>query len=138
MQKLDIPQEEVWDIKRIAFAFTGGVILLTGGGLAFKTFVIDQYSPEESAQEIQSGQPQSVLGTESQQEIRLSLPDKIPSAEELKEKLEGIKRDVEKLTIDDVASSSPQLQKVVNDLKTLQEYPKNQVKEACLNICSGL
>lgn len=142
MQKLDVLQEEVWNIKRIILAFVGGITLLGGGGLVLKTFVIDQYLEKKQDQSVRSNQPQSVLGTESniepQDEVSPSLPKQIPSQEELKEKLEGIKNQVGKLTLEDIASSSPQLQKVVNDLKTLQEYPQNQLRDACVKVCSSL
>jgi hypothetical protein len=35
----------------------------------------------------------------------------------------------------EVASSSPQVQKILNDIKALQQYPANQIKDLCRKIC---
>jgi hypothetical protein len=42
----------------------------------------------------------------------------------------------------EIASSSPQMQKILNDIKSLEQYPANQAKEFCRQIyekiCGGL
>lgn len=54
------------------------------------------------------------------------------------ERLNTIKKQVEQLSISDIASSSPQVQKVIKDLESLQNYPKDQAKQMCENICKNL
>ncbi len=56
----------------------------------------------------------------------------------LQKKLETLKKEVASLTVEDIASASPELQKIVNELKSLESYPKNQAKEICQKICSDL
>lgn len=62
----------------------------------------------------------------------------IPGSSDIQQRLEVIKKEVNSINITEITSSSPQIQKVLTDLKNLEEYPKNQVKEACYNICKGL
>lgn len=57
---------------------------------------------------------------------------------DLQQKLESVKKQVNNLDIGDLTSSSPQVKKVIEDLQALQQLPRNQVKEACYNICKGL
>lgn len=56
----------------------------------------------------------------------------------LEQRLEIIKKEVESLNVSEIASSTPQVQKILNDISALKEYPSNQAKEACLKICNGL
>lgn len=53
-------------------------------------------------------------------------------------KLDAIKEQIANIKVEDIASSSPQIQKVVNDLKALEQYPKDQAKQMCENICKNL
>jgi len=51
--------------------------------------------------------------------------------------LDNLKAEAQNVDLTEIASSSPQMQKVVNDLKALQDYPKNQVKATCEQICNS-
>jgi hypothetical protein len=57
---------------------------------------------------------------------------------DLQEKINEITQQVSNLDIKDVASSSPQVQKVLHDMESLKDLPKSQAKDACMKICSGL
>ncbi len=54
------------------------------------------------------------------------------------EKINSIRERVSQLDVKEVASSSPQVQKVLNDIKELKNYPRNQAKEACRQVCDKL
>ena len=56
----------------------------------------------------------------------------------LQQKLADIQQQVSKLNIADIASTSAQVQKLINDLNALKDYPANQAKEICQNICNSL
>lgn len=56
----------------------------------------------------------------------------------LQQKLADIQQQVSKLNIADIASASPQVQKLIKDLNALKDYPSNQAKDICQKICSGL
>lgn len=54
------------------------------------------------------------------------------------DKFNDVKKEAENINVVEIASSSPQIQKVINDLKNLQNYPQNLAKDACFKICEGL
>jgi len=56
----------------------------------------------------------------------------------VEDKVNSIRDEVSKLDVKEVASTSPQVQKVLNDIKSMQNYPRNQAKEACRQVCDKL
>lgn len=57
---------------------------------------------------------------------------------DLQQKLDDLKQQVITLDVADITSSSPQIQKVIHDMESLQNVPRSQAKEACMKICSNL
>lgn len=57
--------------------------------------------------------------------------------ETVQEKIKTLVEQAQEISLPEVASSSPQMQKLVNDLKNLQDYPKSQAKETCQKICAN-
>lgn len=142
MQETSFIQES-WNIKRIALVLT---ILFVLGGILYgaKVFVLDKnkISPKKTSNDVAgiSIQKEQVSG---EPEDKIDLKSTFPSsAKELQvniqQKLDAVKEEVNNLNVQDIASSSPQVQKVLSDIKNLEQYPKNQVKEACQKICDGL
>ncbi len=80
----------------------------------------------------------SVKGISTQKQENASLPSASSLQNSLQQKLGDIQQQVSKLDIADIASSSPQVQKLINDLNALKEYPSNQIKDICQKFCSGL
>ncbi len=77
-----------------------------------------------------------VKGTMAENKISTqSLPD---PAQKIHQNIDQIKQNVSTLNVVDVATSSPQVQKVLSDIKNLENYPKNQARQACEKICAGL
>lgn len=56
----------------------------------------------------------------------------------IQERLDSIKKEFSSLNTSDIASSSPQFKKVMEDIQNLKNLPKNQAKEACFSICRGI
>lgn len=54
------------------------------------------------------------------------------------DQLDQIKKQVVQLDPQDIVTSSPQVQKVIEDLKNLQGVPQDELKNVCENICKGL
>jgi len=119
----EVSGEESWNKKRIII----GIFLLTliiVGGYFFKTKIfVDS-----------SGQAKSVKGI-SAEEISTQPEPKVNIQEAVKEKLDSLKQEVSGLDMLEIASSSPQVQKILNDIKSLEQYPTNQIKEICRKIC---
>ena len=118
----EIKSEESWNKKRI-FAALFLIALLVAGVYFFRSrvFNADLFS-------------KSVKGVNSE-EKKEKEDFKIDVQEAVIEKINSLKQEVSSLNIIEVASSSPQIQKIINDIKALEQYPTNQAKEICKQIC---
>ncbi len=56
----------------------------------------------------------------------------------VQDQLKAIKNEADNINLVDIATSSPQVQKVIHDLQALKDYPNNQLKQTCINICGKL
>lgn len=52
--------------------------------------------------------------------------------------VEDIKAAIGGLDPEEVASSSPQIQKVLEDMQGIKNLPKDEARNTCLRICSGI
>ena len=124
----EVKMEESWNKKRI-FAVLFLIIVLIVLGYFLKTKVLSGKSfPTDSSKAVKGT-------TNTKEENKEQKVLKIDEQKALKETIESLKQDVKGLNIVEVASSSPQIQKIINDIKTLEPYPTNQAKEICKQIC---
>lgn len=121
--------QETWNKKRIFLAFFL-LICLGVGVYYFKTEVMG-----EKINLFNKDFGKSVKGVETVKKNDLAPGIDIDLQKALKEKLEGLKKEVGNLSVADIASSSPQIQKVLSDIKSLEQYPNNQFKEICKTVC---
>jgi len=128
MQKLE--EFTSWNKKRIFIGFIVILAALTLLGYGIKTFVLGK--------NIDFFSKKTTLGTSTQKQENTSLPTASSIQNSLQQKLGNIQQEISKLDIADIASSSPQVQKIINDLNALKDYPSNQIKEVCQNICNSL
>ena len=123
----EIKKEESWNKKRILAALIL-IVLLVVGGYLFKTRVLDTNStfsnPFKSVKSASSEE-----NNENPENLNVGLQKAV------KDQLNNLKQEVAGLNILEVASSSPQIQKIINDIKALEQYPTNQAKEICKQIC---
>ncbi|OGH08692.1 MAG: hypothetical protein A2152_00705 [Candidatus Levybacteria bacterium RBG_16_35_6] len=54
------------------------------------------------------------------------------------EQIETIQEEAKNIDLAEVASSSPQVQKIINDIKSIENYPSDKAKSLCEQVCSGL
>jgi len=120
----EVNKKESWNKKRIIIAVFL-LILLMVGGYFFKTRDLSENSSQLT---------KSVKGIAAEEETTQPMA-KINIQEAVKEKIDNLKREVSGLDVLEIASSSPQVQKILNDIKSLEQYPTNQVKEICRKIC---
>lgn len=120
-----------WDKKKIALL----LLFLLGTLLIFvtaKSIFLDQASEDnESLKKVRGVQikdPKVFTGGPETQRPSINL----------EEKVEDIKTQVESVQVSEVASSSPQIQKILNDIKSLKDYPSSTARQACENICKNL
>lgn len=141
--------EPTWDKKKIAIAVIA-LFFVVGTAYAAKNYILDN-SGEKPSKKISTKSPGDVAGisTEDESKETTSSEDKKDQSPpfsfspatiraDAQQKLDALKEQVTNLKVEDVASASPQIQKVINDLQALQQYPKNQAKQMCENICKSL
>ena len=115
---------ESWNKKKIFIAIFLLVIFMAGGYF-LKFHVLDK-SLDQSSKSVQGI---SAEENNSGPDVKLSVQEAV------KEKIDSLKQEVSDLDIIEIASSSPQVQKILNDIKSLEQYPTNQIKEICRKIC---
>ncbi len=125
--KKEEESEFEWDIKRILIAGVFLIVLVVAGFEGKKAFL---------------GKNPGVLGESIQNKpIEVKKPTvkaPINVSSTVDSAIREIKNNITNLDPKEVASSSPQVQKVLRDMQQLQDLPANQAREACTKICSGL
>lgn len=84
-----------------------------------------------------------VKGAKTEQSLHQEETKKVEEAKKrlqgtLEDQVDSIKEQVTQLDPKDIAESSPQVQKLIEDLKNLQGVPKDQLKNTCINVCKSL
>lgn len=119
------PKEDLpWDKKKIILFLIAAVVLI-GIGFEAKDLILGtSVSPSAPIQK------PDIKGAATQvsSNIKNSVQDQ----------LNNLKSEAQNVNVVDIATSSPQVQKVINDLKAIQNYPQNQLKTTCEQICNGL
>lgn len=129
----DEPQEEFeWDKPRIIIFFAVIFALLIGG-LLYKHFVLDaQATPSATIS-------RSVQGASSLPPTNSS---QLPSVESIKQsagqEIQTLQNQASQISIQQIASSSPQVQQIIQQLQQLPSQPGNIAKQTCENICNSL
>lgn len=119
-----------WDKKKILL-FLFSVLFLIVAAYGLKTMLLGQdikptnfYLPKVKT----DVKGESTKVPSRPQDIKKNIQNEINS----------LKNEASNINLIEIASSSPQVQKVINDLKAIQNYPSTQLKETCEKICSGL
>lgn len=123
----EAPVEEVWDIRKIILGVIV-VIIISVFLYMGKDILQKNLSSSKSVGQVE--------GVSTQKPI--NLPPSSQLRDEAKEKLDLIKKEIENLNAAELASSSPQVQKIIKDLQDLEKYPSIQIKDFCQNICKSL
>lgn len=123
----EIQARESWDPKKILVA----LVVLAVTILGFKMFVLENKSQKAAGDSVsvqgirvfESPTPTPVISNDIKKSVEIKLTD--------------LKKEVNNINVVEIATSTPAVQKVLNDLKNLQNLPQSQAKEACFKICSG-
>ena len=113
-------QESEWDKKRIILVTIIVIILLILGFSAKNAILGSSYNKPLVSQSITTSNPPLSIKKSAQDQIY------------------ALKQEASNINLVDVATSSPQVQKIINDLKAIKDYPNNQLKQTCINLCSKL
>lgn len=127
-KKVDPEEVEVWDKKKLFVAFVLVAVVFAAVGYFAKPYLKDFLATNTLAKV----EKQKVHGATTKQY------DSPLAPEQVQERIAEIQQQITQLDADEVASSSPQIQKIMKDMKSLQEYPRTQAKEMCQQLCSKL
>ena len=123
-------EEIIWDKKKIILFLLSLLVALVLL-YEFKNLVFGANSVQNNP--LSSGKKQSVAGASS-----TIVPEGVSLKNNVQQQIDNLKNEASNINVVDIATSSPQVQKVINDLKALQDYPSNQLKQTCINICNRL
>lgn len=83
-----------------------------------------------------------VLGESTNKPTPIKKPDMKPPkfnvVSEVGSTINEIRKNIEELSAEEVATTSPQIQKVLQDIQGIKDLPTNQARDMCLKICSGI
>ena len=127
------PIEETWNKKRIAIGLVF-LFIAVAGLTAFKVLVLDknQENIVQPPKNNTSVKAASTANTSNKENAVSDLKSNI------QEQINTLQKEAANLNVAEIASSSPQVQKVLEDIKAVQNLPKNQAKSFCEQVCSGL
>lgn len=128
MQQKEKKEEIQWDKKKIILTVFVAILLIGIGFEIKSVFLGESLEPIAKVSQNSNAQIKGASTTDLTNGIKQSFSDNINS----------IKAQAQNIDIAEIASSSPQVQKVISDLKGLKDLPKNQIKSACEKICNGL
>lgn len=130
--KSDFPVEQ-WNKKRlIVLIIALGVLIV--GGLELKNYLLGSDSPEISNFSTQK----NVKGASISPVPTISLPTAKDIGQNLEGGISNIKNELNNIKVQEIATSSPQVQKVLNDIKELPSVPGKEVCSSLLKLCNGL
>ncbi|MDO8657345.1 MAG: hypothetical protein Q7K55_01295 [Candidatus Levybacteria bacterium] len=138
MREIDTTYES-WSKRRIIIGLLA-IVILFGIGFGVKEIAVKQIASFKDLYKTKV----AGVSTKKEQESLNEKSKEQPSVqsfkwkEDMQERLDLLKKEVGGLNVSDIASSSPQIKKLIEDLQGLQQLPRNQAKEACYNICRGL
>lgn len=117
-----------WDKLRIALFVVLAFILLFAG-YEIKSITLDKGLSNTNAPTVVSS---NVKGLPSINSSSLNVKNTIQQS------INGLKKEAGSINVEELATSSPQVRKVIDDLKALQNYPAGGLKGVCLKICNGI
>ena len=126
MKKEVKKNEDQWDKKKILLFFIASILLLVIG-YQIKTVTLgENFSLNKDSVNVTSSDVKGASATnQPQKDLK----------KDIQVQIDSLKSDAEDINLIDIASSSPQVQKLINDLKTLQDYPTNQLRDVCEKVC---
>jgi len=131
MQEAEIV--ETWNKKKIIVSFFV-IILLAACTFLLKNYILGSSFFKNNLAEVKGVSTENEADINNSDSSSQSLSD---AQKAIQEKLETVKQEMTNLNAMDIISSSPQFQKIVDDLRSLQQYPHSELKDVCKTICGN-
>ena len=129
------PIEESWNKKRIFFGLNILVILIVGL-VTFKVLVLDKNQDFGKNPVLKNSKSVESANTNVNSLTQDNTTSNLKT--NIQDQLNTIKQEASGINLAEIATSSPQVQKVIDDIKSIQNLPRNQAKDFCEQVCNGL
>ena len=120
--------EEHWDKRKIMIG-----LVIFGALLGFGGYKIIPYM-QNRLHTLHAKAQQEVAGANTLAQPHFTLPN----TSTVQNSVANLEQQALHLNVQDVASSSPQIQQLIKALQNLKQLPENQAKAACMKLCSGI
>lgn len=128
MKAKEVVDKPQWDKGKI-FLFFITLIILAIIGFELRSIILGDKA------NIASESQKNLSDVKGANTENVSMPN---IKQDVQGQINNLKNEAANINLVDVATSSPQVQKVINDLKALKNYPSNKLKDTCVKICNGL
>lgn len=133
--RADDEYEEIWDIRKIAIGILVIILLLFGGLIVKRLILGESIAPSSFIPKIPSFK--NVLGTStSPQPVNVSFS--LPTQQNVQQQIHTIQQQVTHLNVAQIASSSPQVRQIIQQIENLPNATSDQAKQACYRLCDNL
>lgn len=128
--------EEFWDIRKIIIGVIILLLLIFGALIGKRILFHESLAPSSFIPHLPSVKGIRTFNApqDSVSHIKISLP----SQRDVQSQIQTIQQQVTHLNVQEVASSSPQVQAIIKQLQQLPSGPVGQVKDACIRLCNNL
>ena len=128
--------EEVWDYRKIAAGVLILILLIFGGLVAKRLILHESIAPASFIPKLPSVKGVSTGPSDQTKVSHVTI--KLPSPQDVQNQIQTIQNQVTHLNVAEIASSSPQVQQILQQIENLPSGPENQVKDACQRLCNNL
>ncbi len=128
--------EEVWDFRKIAAGVVLLALLIFGGLVAKRLLLHQSIAPASFVPKLPSVKG-LMTGPNNQTKVS-HVHITLPSPQDVQNQIQTIQQQVTHLNVAEIASSSPQVQQILQQIQNLPVGPENQVKDACIRLCNNL
>lgn len=130
--------EEVWDFKKIIIGVVIVLLLIAGGLVAKRLYFHESISPSSFVPKVSfpsvKGSATGPSDTTQITHMKISLP----SQQEVQSQIQNIQQQVTHLDLNEIASSTPQVKEILQQIQDLPKEGTSQVQQACMRLCGNL
>ena len=126
---------EVWDSRKVIAGIVVLLLLIFGGIVGKRILFHESLAPQSFIPKMPSVKGLQTFNAPDQvSHVKITLP----SQGDVNNQIQNIRNQVSNLNVTEIASSSPQVQQILQQIENIPAGPVGQVKEACMRLCNNL
>jgi len=130
--------EEVWDLKKIIIGIIVIAILLSVGLIAKRIFFHESLSPSSFVPHVSFPSVRGISSVPNDTTQISHMKFSLPKPQEVQSQIQNIQTEITHLNLKEIASSTPQVKAVLDQIQNLPNEGTSQVKAACMRLCDNL